>query len=141
MPEAVATGISAMEQSLMEFRETFRNEKNCEALLFRRRCGDVFVCRCGGRRYACLKSRAYTYECIDCRRQQSITAGTLLHHSKLSLLVWFGAIHLLTAFPEETSASALEIFLKLKHNTACRLMRKLGRLIIPANRDTLEGFV
>ena len=36
-------------------------------------------------RAAALKSRAYPYECLDCGRQTSATAGTVMHRSKLPL--------------------------------------------------------
>jgi hypothetical protein len=40
-----------------------------------------------------LKSRTHLYECLDCGRQISITAGTAMHRSKLPLTVWFWADH------------------------------------------------
>jgi hypothetical protein len=133
---------AAIAQSLTEFRRTFPDEKSSVTYLFRQRWPDGFVCPgCGSRRYASLESRAYTYECLGCRRQTSITAGTLLHRSKLSLIVWFGAIHLFAALPEEMSAAELKRSLGIKSSSASRLMRKLGRLIIPTVRDALEGTV
>jgi hypothetical protein len=43
----------------------------------RRPAANRFVCPgCGGGRAAALKCRAYTYECLDCSRQTSISAGT-----------------------------------------------------------------
>jgi len=65
----------------------------------------------------------------------------MLHRSKLPLMVWFGAIYLFAAHPDGISAAELKRSLGIKHNSASRLMRKLGRLVIPAVRETLEGFV
>src|SRR5882724_9860645 len=131
-----------MAQSLEELLRTFPDEKSCSAHLFRRRWPDGFVCpACRGGRYVSLKSRAYNYECLTCGHQTSITAGTMLHRSKLPLMVWFGAIYLFAAHPDGISAAELKRSLGIKHNSASRLMRKLGRLVIPAVRETLEGFV
>jgi predicted RNA-binding Zn-ribbon protein involved in translation (DUF1610 family) len=64
-------------RSLSEFQTSFPDETSCAAFLFERRWPQGFVCpACGGTRAALLKSRAHTYECLDCGRQTSITAGT-----------------------------------------------------------------
>src|SRR5271165_699508 len=94
-------------QSLAEFRDAFPDEASCAAYLFRRRWPEGFVCpACNSTRYALLNSRAYTYECIGCRLQTSITAGTLLHRSKLPLTLWFEAAYLITAHTGRVSAQA-----------------------------------
>ena len=82
-------------RSLSEFQTSFPDETSCAAFLFERRWPQGFVCpACSGGRAALLKSRAHTYECLDCGRQTSITAGTAMHQSKLPLTVWFWAAHL-----------------------------------------------
>jgi hypothetical protein len=50
---------------------------------------------------------ARLYECTDCRRQTSITAGTVLHRSKLPLQVWFWAAHLTATHSNGMSALQL----------------------------------
>jgi hypothetical protein len=35
-----------------------------------------------------LKTKAFTYECADCGRQTSVTAGRIMHSSKLPLTIW-----------------------------------------------------
>ena len=75
----------ARARSLSEFQASFPDETSCAAFLFERRWPEGFVCpACGGGRPALLKSRAHTYECFGCGRQTSITAGTVMHRSKLS---------------------------------------------------------
>src|SRR5260221_12955658 len=69
----------ARARSLTEFQKAFPDEASCAAFLFERRWPDGFGCPvCGNGRAAALKSRAYTYECSDCGRQTSITAGRTL---------------------------------------------------------------
>jgi len=71
-------------RSLREFQTSFPDETSCAAFLFERRWPQGFVCpACGAGRAAFLRSRAHTYECLDCGRQTSITAGTVMHRSKL----------------------------------------------------------
>src|SRR5438067_4768325 len=67
----------ARARSLTEFQQAFADEERCAAFLFERRWPNGFVYpACGGRRAVALKCRAHTYECLDCARQTSITAGT-----------------------------------------------------------------
>src|SRR5260221_13657548 len=90
----------ARARSLTEFQRAFPDEASCAAFLFERRWPGGFVCPvCGKGRAAALKSRAYTYECSDCGRQTSITAGTAPPPTNPPLrgLVW-GAPPLSTPF-------------------------------------------
>src|SRR5665811_1962682 len=103
-PGAVATGLPmAKGRSLSEFQEAFPDEACCAAFLVRRRWPNGFVCPgCAGRRAAALKSRAYTYECANCGRQTSITAGTAMHRTRLPLTAWFA----------DNSAASIEAFVR-----------------------------
>src|SRR5712692_10011313 len=95
----------ARARSLTEFQRAFSDEAGCAAFLAERRWPGGFVCPlCGGVRAASLKSRAHTYECLGCSRQTSITAGTVMHRSKLPLTVWFWAAHLMSTHSNGMSA-------------------------------------
>ena len=84
----MAGQLMARARSLTQFEEAFPDEAACAAFLFERRWPGGFACPpCGSGRAAALKSRAHTYECLDCGRQTSITAGTVMHRSKLPLTV------------------------------------------------------
>jgi transposase-like protein len=99
----------ASARSLSEFQKAFPDEARCVAFLFQRRWPDGFVCPCCGKRRAvALKSRPRLYECLDCGRQTSITAGTALHRSKLPLTTWFWAAHLMATHSNGMSARQLE---------------------------------
>jgi hypothetical protein len=88
-----------------------------------------------------LKSRAHTYECLDCGRQTSITAGTAMHRSKLPLTVWFWAAHLMATHSNGMSAVQLEAQLGITYKTAWLLAQKLRRSMIDPQREPLEGVV
>ena len=71
--------------SLMEFQQKFINETACDAYLFQKRWPEGFVCpRCGRKEYYYIQTRKH-YECRQCRYQASLTAGTVMHKSKLPL--------------------------------------------------------
>ena len=76
-------------RSLIEFQQRFGDEAACAQYLAAARWPDGFVCPgCGGRKAWRLQTKAWTYECADCGRQTSVTAGTIMHHSKLPLTLW-----------------------------------------------------
>jgi len=131
----------AVKQTLAQLQEAFPDDGRCEVYLFRRRWPDGFICpKCGFGRYVALTSRAHTYECLRCHQQTSITAGTVMHRSKLPLTVWFGAIHLITTRSNGISAGELKTWLGLKKNSAWLLKQKLDRLR-SASCESLESLV
>src|ERR1700677_3996865 len=140
---ATATGRAmAKGRSLSQFQETFPDETSCAAFLLKRRWSKGFVCPgCGEQRAAALKSRAYTYECLDCGRQTSATAGTVMHRSKLPLTSWFWAAHLMSTHSNGMSARQLEDQLGVTYKTAWLLTQKLRRSMVDPERDPLEGVV
>src|SRR5271169_1333309 len=132
----------ARARSLSEFQAGFPDEASCAAFLVERRWPDGFVCpACGSGRAALLRSRAYTYECLVCGRQTSITAGTVMHRSKLPLTVWFWAAHLMATHSNGMSAVQLEAQLGITYKTAWLLAQKLRRSMIDPHREPLEGVV
>ena len=132
----------ARARSLTEFQRAFPDEASCAGFLFERRWPGGFVCpACGNGRAAALKSRAYTYECSNCGRQTSITAGTALHRTKLPLTVWFWAAHLMSTHSNGMSARQLQDQLGLTYRTAWLLTQKLRRSMVDPDRDPLEGVV
>jgi len=132
----------ARARSLREFQTSFPDEASCAAFLFERRWPEGFVCpACGDGRAALLRSRAHTYECLDCGRQTSITAGTVMHRSKLPLTVWFWAAHLMATHSNGMSAVQLEAQLGITYKTTWLLAQKLRRSMIDPHRELLEGVV
>ena len=82
------------------------------------------------------------FQCIRCKRQVSLTAGTLLEHTKLPLTTWYLAIYLLTQSKNGISAMDLMRQLGVSYNTAWMLKHKLLQAI--RERDDgqpLGGFV
>jgi transposase-like protein len=132
----------AAARSLAQFQKAFSDEANCSAFMFKRRWPDGFICpACGKSRFAALKSRPRLYECLDCGRQTSITAGTAMHRSKLPLTTWFWAAHLMTTHSNGMSALQLQDQLGVTYKTAWLLTQKLRRSMLDPDREPLEGVV
>ena len=130
-------------RTLAEFQKEFPDEARCAAFLQARRWPDGFICpACGGKgRAVALKSRPRLFECLDCGRQTSLTAGTAMHRSKLPLTKWFLAAHVMATHSNGMSARQLEDQLGVTYKTAWLLTQKLRRSMIDPDRDLLEGVV
>lgn len=129
--------------SRAQFEARFPDDAACADHLARRRWPNGFVCPgCGGAKGWALKTKAFTWECAACRRQTSVTAGTIMHASHLPLKVWFTAIHIVTSHSNGVSALQLQAQLGLgSYKSAWLLLQKLRRAMVDPGRGQLEGLV
>jgi predicted RNA-binding Zn-ribbon protein involved in translation (DUF1610 family) len=130
-------------QSLIVFQRHFPDEAACAAYLATVRWPGGFVCPgCGASKAWLLQTKAWTYECAHCGRQISVTAGTLMHNSKLPLTVWFWAAYLMATHSNGISARQLQFQLGLgSYRSAWLLCAKLRRGMVARERSPLAGLV
>lgn len=108
----------AEEFNLLEFQKRFGTEEACKKYLFDRRWSEGFKCpNCGHMEYYHIKTREL-YECKGCSHQSSVTAGTVMHRSKLDLTVWFWAIYLVANDKRGRSALSISQGLDLNYRAA-----------------------
>ena len=82
------------------------------------------------------------WQCVACRYQVSLTAGTILHNTKTPLTVWFWATYLTVTDKRGMSALLLQRQLGLRrYETAWMLLHKLRRAMVNAAREPLHGDV
>jgi predicted RNA-binding Zn-ribbon protein involved in translation (DUF1610 family) len=130
-------------RSLTELEQRFGDEAACAEYLAEARWPHGFACpACGGNKAWQLESKSWTYECARCGRQTSVTAGTIMHHSKLPLTTWFWAAWVMATQPNGISASQLQRELALgSYKTAWLLCAKLRRSMVELDRSLLSGMV
>lgn len=127
----------AAQITFKEFRTRFVTEEDCRSYLFGERFPDGFVCpKCGCQEYYCIKKR-HICQCKQCRRQTSITAGTVMHRTHLPLTVWFWAIYLCATDKRGISAKALARQLELSYESAWYLLVRIRT----AMRDRDQGYM
>jgi hypothetical protein len=127
---------------LIEFQGRFASESECAEYRFERRWLHGFVCPGCGDGAWLLKTKAFTYECAGCGRQTSVTAGTIMHASKLPLTTWFWAAFLTATHSNGISALQLQSQLGLgSYRTAWMLCAKLRRAMVDPEREPLSGVV
>ncbi|MBP1962126.1 transposase [Paenibacillus aceris] len=103
----------------------FCSEEECEQFLTNMRWSNGFCCpRCDNNEAFNIRSRRLL-ECKECRMQVSLTAGTIMHKSKLPLLLWFQAIQLLIKEGINCTASKLARVLQINYRSAQLLLTKI----------------
>lgn len=130
-------------RSILAFQRQFPNEAACAAWLSAARWPEGFRCPACGHDHAWeLDTKPWTYECAKCRRQTSVTAGTVMHGSKLSLTVWFWAAYLMATHSNGLSARQMGRQLGLgSYKSAWLLCAKLRRAMVNPTRALLSGVV
>ena len=129
--------------SLLAFQHMLPDDDACAAWLIEMRWPDGFVCpACGHEKGWALRRKAHTFECAGCRRQTSVTAGTILHASKLPLTVWFWAAYLMATHSNGISALQLQKQLGIgSYRSAWLLAHKLRASMVDPERNPLSGLV
>ena len=126
-----------------EFRERFGTEEACRKALFDMRWREGLACpACGGRSFCELRARK-VFQCNRCKRQVSLTAGTVFQDTKLPLVTWFAAIYQLAQGKNGISSVELGRRLGVKQATAWLIKHKLMRAMADreAGKPRLGGRV
>ena len=112
-------------QSLRDFLMRYGTDDQCAQALFQARWPQGFRCpRCGYHKHCQLRRRK-TLQCIRCKQQTSLIAGTVFANTKLGLSVWYLAMYLLTQSKNGISAMDLKRQLGVSYNSAWMLKHKL----------------
>lgn len=127
---------------LEDIQRRFDSEEACRDYLFKLRWPHGFICPvCGCREYYHITTR-HKYACKNCRYQASVTAGTVMDRSHLSLRTWIWAIYLVSRDKRGYSAMQMSRVLNLPYNTAWFLLHRIRNAM--AERDSrylLNGIV
>ena len=130
--------------SLPEFLKDYGTEVQCERALETVRWPDGFRCpRCLGTAHTIVRDGVRkVFQCVACRHQASLIAGTLFQGTKLALTTWFLAIYLISQAKTGLSALALRRHLGVSYPTAWLMHHKLMQAMADReDRYILEGKV
>ena len=122
------------------FVTLYGNEERCREAVARWRWPDGFRCpKCGGGEHCMVGPRAL-YQCNACRRQTSLTAGTIFAATKVPLTTWFRAMYLITQTKQGISSIELGRRLGVTQTTAWKIKTKLAEVMrIAGEKERLEG--
>lgn len=129
-------------KDMREFRRRFSTPEACREYLVQCRWPDGVVCpKCSGRK-AWLNSRRYVFECQECGRQTSPTAGTIMHRSHIPIQEWFWAAYLVATHTPGISALQLQRQLGIGgYQHAWHVLHRLRRGMVHDARSRLSGLV
>jgi transposase-like protein len=129
-------------RSVIEFQRWFPDDEACRAYLFASRWPDGFRCPvCGGGEVG-AEQRRHLWQCRGCGRQTSVTAGTVLHKTRLPMTLWFWAAYLVATHGPGISALQLQRQLGIsRYETAWTILHKLRRAMVAPEREQLSGEV
>src|SRR5271169_4407135 len=129
--------------SLVEFQRQFPDDHACAAWLVAARWPSGFRCpACAGAKGWPHGGKPFTFECAACGKQTSVTAGTILHGSKLPLIAWFWAVYLMATHSNGISALQLQRQLGLgSYKSAWLMAAKLRCSMVAPGRSLLAGLV
>jgi transposase-like protein len=128
-------------RNLHEFLDWFSSEEACYEFLERLRWRDGFVCpHCGvidGGYWSNTRGRR---RCKACRRDTSVTAGTVLDKTRLPLRTWFFAAWYVVNQKNGVSALGLQRVLGFgSYKTAWTWLHKLRRAMVRPGREMIGG--
>ena len=112
-------------------------------VFFRRRWPDGFRCPfCAFPEFYLISTRSLPlYECRHCRRQTSVTSGTIMHKTRTPLAKWAAAVEALSS-SSGLNACRLAEAIGVTRKTACTMLRKFRQAIAEAEESRkLEGVV
>src|SRR6476620_71609 len=127
-------------RTFQEFEVWFGSEAACRAYIRRLRWLDGFVCpACGVMDDPSEMSRGLLL-CRHCRRQVSLTAGTIFQDTHKPLRLWFLTMWFITSQKNGVSALGLQRVLGIgSYRTAWTWLHKLRHAMVRPGRDRLSA--
>ncbi len=129
-------------RSLPEFQHLFPDDRACASYLERARWSKAFACP------SCSESgepfrfanRPGVLRCRACRKDTSLTAGTIMERTRTPLSTWFWAAYLVSTQTPGLSAVQFQRQLGLsRYETAFQILHKLRAGMVRSNVDRIGG--
>lgn len=128
-------------ETMQEFLDCFPTEESCQQYIARLRWNDSFTCpHCDHHKW--WNIRRHKVRCSKCRRDISVTAGTVFGDTRIPLRLWFQAIWSVVSQKHGVSALGLSRVLGIKRQkTGWNLLLKIRLGMIRPGRERLSGTV
>jgi transposase-like protein len=125
-------------EDMPSFLTRFGTDEQCREYLFQARWPDGFRCAACGRGDAYALKTKIVYECVACRKQHSLLAGTIFEQTKTGLAKWFLAIYLVTSSKGGIAATELKRQLGFgSYQTAWSWLHKIRKAMVRPDREPL----
>src|SRR3954447_13637053 len=129
-------------EDMPSFLARFGTDEQCREYLFKARWPEGFRCAACGHDDAYTLKTKIVYECVACRKQHSLLAGTIFEQTKTGLSRWFLAVYLVTSSKGGIAATELRRQLGLgSYGTAWSWLHKIRKAMVRPDRQPLAGRV
>ena len=129
--------------SLPEFQRVFPDDSACSKYLESMRWPDGFTCpKCSvqGKPYRFATRTSVVLRCRDCKKNTSLTAGTVMQSTHTPMSTWFWGAYLATTQTPGQSALQFQRQLGLtRYETAFQILHKLRAGMVRPERDGIGG--
>src|SRR5207245_2649167 len=123
-------------EDMPSFVARFGSDEQCREYLFKARWPSGFRCAACGHGDAYALKTKIVYECVACRKQHSLLAGTVFEQTKTGSAKWFLAIYLVTSSKGGIAAAELKRQLGLgSYQTAWTWLHKLRKAMVRPDRQ------
>src|ERR1700758_1017298 len=120
----------------------FATDQMCHDYLVQVRWNGRPTCpKCGNDKMNYYINSRKVYKCSSCKKQFSLTKGTIFERSKLPLKTWFLAIYLFTTKKRGVSSYQMAGWLGVKQHTAWYVLQRLRKALENENDIVLSGIV
>ena len=128
--------------NLIELTERIDSEEKARAFLEEMRWPNGVTCpRCGHKHISRLKDY-HKFECAACEYQFSVTSGTFMHKTRVSLRKWLYAVYLICESKKGISAKQIERTIGVSYPTAWHMMHRIRSAMTPdVEADALLGLL
>jgi len=100
--------------NIFKFTANFTNEESCLLHYKEEKDKQGVTCkRCSSKDHYWLKGK-WSYQCKSCKFRTSLRSGTIMESSKLSFLIWYKTMFLMTATKKGFSSKEIQRQLGLK---------------------------
>lgn len=129
-------------KSLPDFQRLFPDDASCASYLEATRWADGFVCpscKTKGEPFR-FDARPHVLRCRTCRKDASLTVGTVMARTHTPLSVWFWGAYLMVSMTPGVSAVQFQRQLGLsRYETAFQILHKLRAGMVRPDQDRIGG--
>src|SRR4051812_16064871 len=129
-------------EDMPSFLARFGTDEQCREYLFKARWPEGFRCAACGHDDAYTLKTKIVHECVACREQHSLLAGTIFEQTETGLAKWFLAIYLVTSSKGGIAATELKRQLGFgSYQTAWTWLHRIRKATVRPDRPPLAGRV
>lgn len=130
-------------KNINDIDKSFKNEDQVRDYYeFIRWGGEICCSHCGSIRvYSLPRKKQNEYKCGDCRMRFNCLTDTVFENTKLSLILWFKAIHLATTLSKGISSVNMAKMFGITQKTSWHLLHRVREMLENKEPELLTGII